>query len=348
MVPLCVRVCEAEFRNGDDASPRGACACPPFSQHCAPHRLLRPRNPRVMRSHVLMMTLLAGAHAGPEPSYTAPGQMHTGLRARVRTMDAEMLQMAVGRHRRFIVWMHDGADAATKAFQPWLYAIANLVPHLPFGTIDLSQGRGAEVAEAFKVQSRLPQIKLFVRDNPKGKRILDYTGPLEFDELFSWLQTVLNGQDHELSAYGVEPEGGPEPVTPADGGRNPGGARGGAMGQLPESVRLMAQTMVRETRLQRILKQHGGGRAEHYDAMVATKYRELIEEEKTDLGDKFAVQEVNRRARDAVRTELMVDAPLHIREEVEADVSLGDAANSMLPQGVGGEQQQMAPPKEEL
>ena len=120
------------------------------------------------------------------------------------------------------------------------------------------------------------------------------------------------------------------------------------MGQLPESVRLMAQTMVRETRLQRILKQHGGGRAEHYDAMVATKYRELIEEEKTDLGDKFAVQEVNRRARDAVRTELMVDAPLHIREEVEADVSLGDAANSMLPQGVGGEQQQMAPPKEEL
>ena len=60
------------------------------------------------------------------------------------------------------------------------------------------------------------------------------------------------------------------------------------------------------------------------------------------------MQEVNRRARDAVRTELMVDAPLHIREEVEADVSLGDAANSMLPQGVGGEQQQMAPPKEEL
>ena len=32
------------------------------------------------------------------------------------------------------------------------------------------------------------------------------------------------------------------------------------------------------------------------DAMVASKYAELIQEEGTDMTDKFAVQEANRRA----------------------------------------------------
>ena len=254
----------------------------------------------------------------------APGDMHTGLRARVRRLDADTLQQAVTKHRRFMVLMHDGADATTRAFQPWLFALANLLPQLPVGTIDLSDARGAKIAEAFQVpSSQLPTVKLLVRDNPAGQRIVDYRGPLEFDPLLEWIHAAMNDEAHELSAFGAEPPGSDD-KSAASGG----GAAGSAMSRLPESVRAMAATMIRETRLQRLLKQQGGGRVERYDQMVADRYRELIEEEGTDLDDKFAVQEANRRARDDVREELMKDAPVHVREEVEAEVSLGDAQNA--------------------
>lgn len=266
----------------------------------------------------------------------APGEMHPGARARVRQLDANSLQHSVAKHRRFVVLMHSGADAALRAFQPWLYAIANLVPHIPVGTLDLAEDNGAEVADAFEVSDGAPVVKMFMRDNPKGKRIVDYRGPLEFDALLGWVRAAINGEEHELSAFGVEPETGDElqPSSPAGG---PGGGGGGPMSRLPESVQAMARTMVRETRLQRILKQHGGGRVEQYDAMVAEKYRELVESEGTDLSDKFAVQEANRKARDEVRELLMAEAPAHVREEVEAEVNLGDAANNMgSPHGGGG------------
>merc|ERR1719484_460607 len=91
------------------------------------------------------------------------------------------------------------------------------------------------------------------------------------------------------------------------GERPPPGDASDPFSKLPESVRAMARTMVRETRLQRILKQHGGDKAAQYDGMVAAKYREIIEREGTSLDDKFAVQEVNRRARDEVREYLMAE-----------------------------------------
>ena len=90
-------------------------------------------------------------------------------------------------------------------------------------------------------------------------------------------------------------------------------------------------TMVRESRLQRILTKQGGGRVEMYDSMVAQRYMKLMKEESLDLSDKFGVQEVNRRARNEVREELLATAPEHIREEVEAEVSMGDMAAQASP-----------------
>ena len=279
-----------------------------------------------------LLAAIVAVHGGTEPAYTAPGGLHTGTRAHVREMTPEGLQSAVGKHRRFMVLFHDGADKVTTAFQPWLYALANLIPHVPLGRIDLSQKRGDEVAQAFRVAGTgVPAVKLFIRDNPKGQRIINYRGPLDFDKVLDWARAAIDGKEHALSAFGYEPEGADAKEEAAKKA-----AADSPMSKLPESVRLMAQTMVRETRLQRILKQQGGDRAARYDQMVAQKYAELIQEEKTDLNDKFAVQEANRRARDEVRELLMNDAPVHIREEIEADVSLGDAANQMGGGGGGG------------
>ena len=86
----------------------------------------------------------------------------------------------------------------------------------------------------------------------------------------------------------------------------------------------MAETMVRETRLQRILTERGGGRAEHYNRLVQERFAKIVGDEETDMEDKFAVQEANRRARNEVQEELLKDAPANIRAEVRAAVNLGD------------------------
>ena len=75
----------------------------------------------------------------------------------------------------------------------------------------------------------------------------------------------------------------------------------GALDKLPPSVRAMAETMVREQRLQRILRDRGGGFAEKYEQLVSERYAAIMSEERLNADDKFVVQEANRRARDAVQ-----------------------------------------------
>ena len=248
--------------------------------------------------------------AAQEPS------VQGSARTSVMTLTASTLTPTVSHFERMIVLMHQSKCEATKSFQPWLHAVANLVPGIQIGQIDIGAARS--IATAFKVSEKRPgpAIKLFLRDNPKGKRIVDYKGPLEFDALLDWCKAVAAGRSHSLSAYGAEP---PEPSASAQ----PGGKASG-MSKLPEGVRSMAETMVRETRLQRILTERGGGRAEHYNRLVQERFAKIVGDEETDMEDKFAVQEANRRARNEVQEELLKDAPANIRAEVRAAVNLGD------------------------
>ena len=218
-----------------------------------------------------------------------------------------------------VVIMHDGADPALSKFQPWLFALTTVLPRLTIGQIDVSD-QGRDIGASFKV-SGSTAIKMFLRDNPKGKRIVDYQGPLEFDALLGWCNAGIAGEEHAYSAPGHEP---PENAA------NPEGARGtNKMDKLPPSVRAMAETMVREQRLQRLLKERGDGMFQKYEDLVSSQYRGIIDEEKTDLNDKYAAQEANRRARDIVRNELLLSAPADIREEIEGEVHLGDAAKAI-------------------
>ena len=254
-------------------------------------------------------------------------------RAPVRDITGvQHLQKAAQRQRWMFVFMYDGDCNAASSFRPWLFALAQMVPNLAITRMDVSQEDGV-VKDVFSV-TRLPQVKLFVRDNPVGERIIDYVGPLEFESLFGWCKAVLTGKQHALSKFGVEPraaQGSGTPSGSAHGATGNGGSSGSAMDKLPESVRLMAMTMVRETRLQRVLTQQGGGRLERYDAMVANRYQDIVSREGIDAEDKFAVQEANRRARDMVREEILVTAPSHIRDEIENDVNMGDMAPGLLP-----------------
>jgi len=260
-----------------------------------------------------LLLLLAAPPAAASPS---------GREITVRDLDPKTLAYIAGRAPKHLVLMYDGACAPTKAFQPWLFALANELPHLPMGQIDVSQSN-RQVAEAFKV-STSPQIKLLVRDNPVGERVVDYRGPLDYDALLGWCKALLSNKQHELSSFGHEP---PEHPAAAKAREAAAAGKGGKFAGLPPSVRRMAETMVRETRLQKLLKERGGGRYEQYTEMVAQRYNSIIAAEHTDTDDKFEVQEANRRARDQVREELLAEAPDYIKAEIEGEINMGDMKN---------------------
>ena len=260
--------------------------------------------------------------ARPALTRAQPGQGTGTAFTKVLKLSDLTLHPTVSRFAKMIVLMHDGTCEKTRMFQPWLHAVANMVPELPVGQVDVSQSRRA-LATAFKVETS-PIIKMFMRDNPKGKRIIDYKGPLDFDRVLEWTKAVAAGREHSSSAFGAEPPEAPGGASRAAAQQSQMGGKPSAMSQLPESVRMMAQTMVREQRLTRILKERGGGRAEHYQALVGQKYAKIVEDEGTDLEDKWAVQEANRRARSEVQEELLATAPANVRAEVEAEVNLGD------------------------
>ena len=251
----------------------------------------------------------------------------TASTADVYELHPQKLQSFASRHAKVMVLLHEGSCAATAAFQPWLYALAQMMPNLPMATLDVTRADGAALTAAFNV-TEFPQIKVLAWHNPEGERVIDYRGPLEFEALHEWADTVKAGKAHELSAFATEP---PSSDQPADASSSAAAAaerkkKGNVFDTLPLEVKSMATTMVRESRLQRILTRQGGGRVEMYDSMVAQRYMKLMKEESLDVSDKFGVQEVNRRARNEVRAELLATAPEHIREEVEAEVSMGDMA----------------------
>jgi len=245
----------------------------------------------------------------------------------VLDMSMDRFRETVNRFSRVIVIMHD-ADADMVAFQPWLYAIAQAVPQVRIARINVA-GPAKAVANTFHVAS-LPAIKLFQRDEAVGKRIIDYTGPLDFEPLIEWCEAMRDGTEHPLSQSGFEP------ATPeadelraehqrmrSGGGAAIQGADGQAMSSVPDSVRKMAKTMVRETRLQRMLEERGPKNVERYKGRVAAVYRQIVEEEGVDIKDQFKVQEANRRARNKVMDEVLTGAPVDIVDEVNLEVNLG-------------------------
>ena len=270
------------------------------------------------------------------------------------------------------VLMHDGSEEI-EAFQPWLYAIAQVVPKIRIGRINL-KGTGAAITHTFKITS-VPAIKIFNRDEvgmPKalgaanhsqcfandmrprsavapsprpwrqvsGKRITDYTGPLEYDPLLSWCEAMNAGVglEHKLSQPAFEP---PTPQTDRlrAAKKSMKGAAvldkdGSPKAGVPEEVRMMAETMVKEQRLQRLFDERDP-EGKHdmfkkYQGRVGHVYREIVEAEGIDINDQFAVQEANRRARAKVQREVLTGAPDDVVAEFNREVNLGGKSKDEL------------------
>ena len=293
-------------------------------------------------------------------------------RITVIDMDMDHMRETINRFESMVVLMHDGSEDIA-AFQPWLYAIAQAVPKIRIGRINLA-GTGAAITHTFKIRS-LPAIKIFNRDEVckpdhlalatlsqcitrtmrpcsaansyarlwpqvSGKRITDYTGPLEYEPLLSWCEAMSAGVglEHKLSQPAYEP---PTPQTDRLRAAKKGmkGAavldkEGRPKQDVPEEVRMMAETMVKEQRLQRLFDERDP-EGKHdmfkkYQGRVGHVYREIVEAEGIDKNDQFAVQEANRRARAKVQAEVLTGAPDDVVAEFNREVNLGGKSKDEL------------------
>ncbi len=251
-------------------------------------------------------------------------------RLTVTDMDSGGLREAVSRFPQVVVLMHNGS-AEVQAFQPWLYALAQAVPKLRFTRIHVG-GEARAVRNAFRVAT-LPSVKIFQRDHEAGKRISDYTGPpLDFDEMLEWCEAVAAGREHRHSQPAYEPpikqdgEGGPTAAAPRAGSSGGSKKKGG----VPDSVRLMSETMVKETRLMRILEQQGPEATRRYQGRLSYLFQKILDDEGITQEESFKVQDANRRARDQTREEFMTGAPEDLIQEVERPVLLGAKAKDEL------------------
>lgn len=225
----------------------------------------------------------------------------------IAELDQKSLFMTVNRNRRTVAIMYNGlVDTRMQRFMPWLFAIAQLLPRQQFVLVDVSHRGSPDLVAAFELDDS-PAVRLFQRDRPAGERVVNYVGPVSFEPLLQWCSAVLEDKEHPYSAPGVEPPGMQQ--LPQKGGARAGASakgagasakRAGASAKstgaeaggrdLPDSVRQMAETMVRESRLQRAFKQSGGGLAEQYEARVSELYQQIVRDTGIDSGDKFAVQ----------------------------------------------------------
>ena len=205
-----------------------------------------------------------------------------------------------------IVLMHQSKCEATKSFQPWLHAVANLVPGIQIGQIDIGAARSIATVfkgndpAAIKPSSRQPKGQAD-RGLQRAARIRCAAGLVQGSR-----RAVAS-----LSAYGAERE----PSASAAGGKASGMSRllevrhggddgsGDATAAHPDGARRWPRG--------------------HY-ILVQERFAKIVGDEETDMEDKFAVQEANRRARNEVQEELLKDAPANIRAEVRAAVNLGD------------------------
>ena len=155
-----------------------------------------------MAALALCVLAAAGVDAGSAPT--------------VLELTHDTMLGALNRHRRIVVLMYRGKKCkASRLFQPWLFALAHRLPGVQFARVDATEGEGS-IADAFGVTSS-PTIKAFQRTKPKGERVTDYTGPVDFDSLLEWGEAIADDKVHRYSAVGIEPGGG--------GGGDGGGGR---------------------------------------------------------------------------------------------------------------------------
>jgi hypothetical protein len=90
-----------------------------------------------------------------------------------------------------VVLLHAPGCERAESFVPTLSRIAEKVPGLAYGRIDVAQGgSGDGLATKFGVQLGAPSLRAMFRNAPPHQRMLEYRGPPTYEAVLPWAEAV--------------------------------------------------------------------------------------------------------------------------------------------------------------
>ena len=105
--------------------------------------------------------------------------------ADVKSASALMMQ-----HEKVVLMLHVGGCPRADEFTPNLQTIAERVPNVAIGRVDVDQVANLNAQMADKAQLGMPQLKAYFRNAPPARRVLVYRGQATLDAVLAWVQAI--------------------------------------------------------------------------------------------------------------------------------------------------------------
>ena len=117
----------------------------------------------------------------------------------LRKLDPATMRELVMLNDKVVLLMHEAGCVKAEAFSPTLDEIAEAVPQLGYGRVDVSKPG----FEKWRIEpGDPPALRAFFRNAPPHLRILEYVGPPTRDAVEAWCRAVT-----AWDGSGTAPEG---------------------------------------------------------------------------------------------------------------------------------------------
>ena len=136
-----------------------------------------------------MLALVAVA-AGEEPSPVPDAAAAAAAITEINDVHAVGDYMMA--HEKVILLLYAKGCERAESFLPTLATIAEKVPSLAYGRVDVVEVPNMNRGAKFPVQPGAPALKAYFRNAPVGKRVLMYSGSPALDEVLAWCQAIAS------------------------------------------------------------------------------------------------------------------------------------------------------------
>lgn len=135
--------------------------------------------------------------------------LHTAVDAvnsegEVTELDIVSMQNMLVRNDKAILLLYATPSPRADEFVPTLQEIAQRIPGLPFGKIDVKSDQKIVVSFAAGIEPSAPALRAFFKNAPPGKRVLEYRGPPTLESVLAWAQAVADWDGSDKLAPGWE------------------------------------------------------------------------------------------------------------------------------------------------
>jgi hypothetical protein len=132
------------------------------------------------------------------------------LGAELDVLDLASMRTLIMSSDKVVILMHAGPCQRADEFAPRLAEIADRVPSMAYGRIDVNAEPKMAVPSSGGVLEGAPALKAFFRNAPPGKRVLEYSGPPTSEAVLEWVSAIDKWDGSHQIPEGFE-VGGNEP-----------------------------------------------------------------------------------------------------------------------------------------